>query len=142
MRQQGFVKGVLAAVIASGLALSAGAQSVSMIVDASKTGAPIFRYMYGFFTELLSNCYEGGMWALTLAIVNPTESAQQIDVALKGVAVQNQGRLWRIALTDLTAANTPGKPLVVDIVETSLTEAPVRLAIPPISIGIYEFPVR
>ena len=35
--------------------------------------------------------------SLTLAIVNPTESAQQIDVALKGVAVQNKGRLWRIA---------------------------------------------
>jgi hypothetical protein len=47
MRQQGFVKGVLAAVIASGLALGAGAQSVSMTVDASKTGAPISRYMYG-----------------------------------------------------------------------------------------------
>src|ERR1035441_9755882 len=38
--------------------------------------------------------------SLTLAIVNPTESAQQIDVALKGVAVQNPGRLWRIAPTD------------------------------------------
>ena len=80
--------------------------------------------------------------SLTLAIVNPTESAQQMDVTLKGVAVQNQGRLWRIAPTDLTAANTPGKPLVVDIVETSLTEAPARLAIPPISISIYEYPVR
>jgi len=80
--------------------------------------------------------------SLTLAIVNPTESAQQMDVTLEGVAVQNQGRLWRIAPTDLTAANTPGKPLVVDIVESSLTEAPARLAIPPISISIYEFPVR
>jgi alpha-N-arabinofuranosidase len=80
--------------------------------------------------------------SLTLAIVNPTESAQQMDVTLKGVAVQNQGRLWRIAPTDLTAANTPGKPLVVDIVESALNEAPGRLAIPPISISVYEYPVR
>jgi alpha-N-arabinofuranosidase len=80
--------------------------------------------------------------SLTLTIVNPTESAQQIDVALKGVAVQGPGRLWRIAAADLTAANTPGKPLVVDIGESSLTGAPSRLAIPPISIGIYEYPVR
>jgi alpha-N-arabinofuranosidase len=80
--------------------------------------------------------------SLTLAIVNPTESAQQMAVTLEGVAVQNQGRLWRIAPADLTAANTPGKPLVVDIVESSLNEAPGRLAIPPISISIYEFPVR
>jgi alpha-N-arabinofuranosidase len=78
----------------------------------------------------------------TLAIVNPTETAQQIGVTLKGVAVQSQGRLWRIATADLTAANTPGKPPMVDIVESSLTEAPGRLAIPPISISIYEFPVR
>jgi alpha-N-arabinofuranosidase len=80
--------------------------------------------------------------SLTLAIVNPSESGQQIDVALQGVAVQKKGRLWRIAAADLTAANTPGKPQVVDIVESSLTEAPGRLAIPPISISIYEYPVR
>src|ERR1039457_6700517 len=49
MRQQGFVKGLLAAMIASGLALSASAQPVNMTVDASKTGAPISKYMYGFF---------------------------------------------------------------------------------------------
>ena len=65
-----------------------------------------------------------------------------MDVALKGVAVQNQGRLWRIAAADLTAANTPGKPPVVGIVESPLSEAPGRLAIPPISISIYEYPVR
>ena len=80
--------------------------------------------------------------SLTLAIVNPTESAQQIDVALKGVAVQDQGRLWRIASAELTAANAPGKPPLVDIVESALTEAPGRLAVPPISISIYEFPLR
>jgi alpha-N-arabinofuranosidase len=80
--------------------------------------------------------------SLTLAIVNPTESAQQMAVTLEGVAVQNQGRLWRIAPTDLTAGNTPGKPLVVDIVESALNEAPGRLAIPPISISVYEYPVR
>ena len=83
-----------------------------------------------------------GRKSLTLAIVNPTESAQQITVALKGVAVQNQGRLWRIAAADLTAANTPGKPPVVDIVESSLDESPGRLAIPPFSISIFEYPVR
>ena len=80
--------------------------------------------------------------SLTLAIVNPTESAQQIDVALKGVAVQDTGRLWRIAAADLAAANVPGKPRIVDIVESSLNQAPGRLAIPPISISIYEYPVR
>jgi hypothetical protein len=40
--------------------------------------------------------------------------------------------------------STPGKPPVVGHVEGSLSEAPGRLAIPPISIsiGIYEYSVR
>ena len=59
-----------------------------------------------------------------MAIVNPTESEQQIDVAIKGVTVQDKGRLWRIAGADLTADNEPGKPLVVDIVESPLTGVP------------------
>lgn len=56
--------------------------------------------------------------------------------------VQEKGRLWRISSADLTAANARGKPLVVDIVESPLTEAPGRLAVPPISVSVYEFPLR
>jgi alpha-N-arabinofuranosidase len=79
---------------------------------------------------------------LTVAIVNPTESAQQIDVAIKGVPLQNNGRLWQIAASELTADNVPGKPQTVDIVESSLTGLPGRLTVPKLSIGIYEVPVQ
>jgi len=79
---------------------------------------------------------------LTVAIVNPTESEQQIDVAIKGVTVQDKGRLWRIAGADLTADNQPGKPLVVDIVESPLTGVPGRLTVPKLSMSIYELPLR
>jgi alpha-N-arabinofuranosidase len=79
--------------------------------------------------------------ALTVAIVNPTESEQQIDVTIKGAAVLNKGRVWRVAGTDLTADNEPGKPLLVDIVETPLTGAPGRLTVPKLSISIYELPI-
>jgi alpha-L-arabinofuranosidase len=77
-----------------------------------------------------------------VAIVNPAESEQQIEVAIKGVAVQDKGRLWRIAGADLTADNQPGKPLVVDIVESPLTGVPGRLTVPRLSMSIYEYPVR
>ncbi|MES1255725.1 MAG: alpha-N-arabinofuranosidase [Acidobacteriota bacterium] len=80
--------------------------------------------------------------AVTVAIVNPTESEQQIDVAIKGVTVQGNGRVWRIAGADLTAANVPGKPLVVDIVESPLAGWPGRLAVPKLSISIYELPLQ
>jgi alpha-N-arabinofuranosidase len=80
--------------------------------------------------------------SLTLAVVNPTESEQPIDVAFKGVTVQTKGRLWRIGSDDLAAANTPGKLPVVDIVESPLNQAPGHLMIPKFSISIYELPLQ
>jgi alpha-N-arabinofuranosidase len=79
---------------------------------------------------------------LTVAIVNPTESEQQIDVAIKGVTVQDKGRLWRIAGAELAADNVPGKPLVVDIVGSPVTGVPGRLTVPKLSMSIYELPLR
>jgi alpha-N-arabinofuranosidase len=80
--------------------------------------------------------------ALTVAIVNPTESERQLDVAIQGVTVEDQGRLWRIAGAELTADNQPAKPLVVDIVESPLTGVPGRLTVPKLSMSIYELPLR
>jgi alpha-N-arabinofuranosidase len=80
--------------------------------------------------------------ALTVAIVNPTESEQQIDVAIKGAAVQDKGQVWRIAGANLTDDNEPGKPLMVNIVETPFTGAPGPLTVPKLSISIYELPLR
>jgi alpha-N-arabinofuranosidase len=80
--------------------------------------------------------------ALTLAIVNPTESEQQIDVAFRGVVLQPGGKLWRIAAQDLNPQNQPGKPPAVDIVESAVTETPGRLVVPKLSISLYEWPVR
>jgi alpha-L-arabinofuranosidase len=79
--------------------------------------------------------------ALTVAIVNPTESVQQLGATFAGVALQGPGRLWRIAPANLATLNEPGKPMVVNISASTLTEAPGQLEVPPISTSIYEFPV-
>jgi alpha-N-arabinofuranosidase len=79
---------------------------------------------------------------LTVAIVNPTEEEQRIDVTIKGVALQPGGKLWRIAAAELNPRNQPGKPPVVDIVESAVTQAPAGLAIPKLSISVFEWPVR
>jgi len=50
--------------------------------------------------------------------------------------------LRQIAPQNLTVLNEPGKPMVVNIAESSLTEPPRRLEVPPISISIYELAVR
>src|SRR4051812_16329940 len=43
------------------------AQELNMTIDAGHTGAPIHRYVYGQFTELLGNMYEKGIWAEMLS---------------------------------------------------------------------------
>jgi len=40
---------------------------VMATVDVSETGAPIHRYVYGMFTELLGNIFEHGLWAEMLS---------------------------------------------------------------------------
>jgi alpha-L-arabinofuranosidase len=56
---------IFALLLATAAALTpkVGAQTITMTVDASKTGPAISPLFYGFFTELLSNMYEGGPWA-------------------------------------------------------------------------------
>jgi alpha-N-arabinofuranosidase len=80
--------------------------------------------------------------ALTVAIVNPTESEQQIDVSFQSVAFEGGGKRWRIAAADWNPQNQPGKPPALDIVESAVTESPRRLVIPKLSISLYELPVR
>ena len=91
MRTQRLLKILLAAVAAGFLASSAGAQQtpqapqarqspqVTMTVDATKPGAPISPYMYGFFTELHETNNEGGFWAEMLGdrkFFNPVNSGK------------------------------------------------------------------
>lgn len=56
---------LLAACIA--LKVRINAEDLAMTIDANHTGAPIHRYVYGQFTELLGNMYEKGIWAEMLS---------------------------------------------------------------------------
>jgi alpha-N-arabinofuranosidase len=80
--------------------------------------------------------------ALTVAIVNPTESEQQIRLHFKTVNLADQGTLWRMVAPDLDARNTVGQPPQVEIAESVLTERPDMLSIPPISISLYKLPIQ
>lgn len=78
---------------------------------------------------------------LTVAIINANESAQEIDLSLKGIALSGKGRMWRMTGDRLTAATGLGRN-EVRIVESSLTGTPNALTVAPISIEIYEFDKR
>src|SRR5262245_1441301 len=61
---------------------AAWAQDLKMTIDASHTGAPIHRYVYGQFTELLGNMYEKGIWAEMLSdrkFFYPINSSQTLN---------------------------------------------------------------
>jgi alpha-N-arabinofuranosidase len=74
---------------------------------------------------------------LTMAVINPNESAQELDLSFKGIAL-GKGRMWRMTGDTMNAATGLGRN-EVRIVEKPLTETPKVLTIAPISIDIYEF---
>ena len=80
--------------------------------------------------------------ALTIAIVNPSDTEQQIGVTLRGVNLGSQGHVWKIAAANWNPHNDPGKPREVDIVESAVNQAPATLTSPKLSIEVFEFPVQ
>jgi alpha-N-arabinofuranosidase len=76
--------------------------------------------------------------ALTIAVINPNESAQELDLSFAGITLAGKGRMWRMTGDTLNAATGLGRN-DVRITETPVTEAPKVLKIAPISVNIYEF---
>jgi alpha-N-arabinofuranosidase len=79
---------------------------------------------------------------ITMAVVNPTESEQQLSFSIKGVVLSGHARLWRMAPASLNATVVVGQKPGVEVEELALDGVPHTVAIAPISVTIYEFPVR
>jgi alpha-N-arabinofuranosidase len=75
---------------------------------------------------------------LTIAIVNPTESARDCDITIQGAQLRGKGRMWRLTGPNLTAMTGLDRK-EVQVTETPVNEAPKTLRVAPISIEIYEF---
>ena len=78
--------------------------------------------------------------ALTVAIVNPTEQAQSIDLALKGAQLTGKGMSWVIAGPNRFAHNDPGQPRVVDIRQVPYVGG--SLQVPALGVALFELPAR
>jgi alpha-N-arabinofuranosidase len=79
---------------------------------------------------------------LTVAVVNPTTSAQQLELNFQGVQLNGKSRMWKMTGPGVDAANLLGQKPQVEIVETPLPDVPTTLSVAPISLNIYEFPVQ
>ncbi len=74
---------------------------------------------------------------LTLAVVNPAESAQELDLTIDGVDLRGKGRLWRMTGPGINAVTGLSRQ-EVQILELPVGEVPRTLQVPPLSIDLYE----
>jgi alpha-L-arabinofuranosidase len=80
--------------------------------------------------------------ALTIAVINPTESAQTLNLRIHGANLAGKGILRRLAPQSLTATVAVGQEPGVRIEEQPLDGLPGNPTFPPFSVNIYELPVR
>lgn len=78
---------------------------------------------------------------LTVAVVNPTESAQELTLKLVGARAGGSARMWRMTGAGVDAANALGHEPQVKIEEHEMLRVEGPLQIAPISINIYRFDV-
>jgi alpha-N-arabinofuranosidase len=77
-----------------------------------------------------------------LSVANPTVDGQRFTAQINGVKLRGPGKLSQIAAPSVEADNEFGKEPLVKIVESSVTELPGTVQVPPISVSVYEFDVE
>lgn len=89
----------------------------------------------------VSAALRAGGKSLTIAVVNPTETPQRLDLVVAGIELAGKGRHWRMTGPSIDAMTGLGRR-EVQILETPLNETPKTLLVAPISINLYEFDGR
>ncbi|HVO12214.1 MAG TPA: alpha-N-arabinofuranosidase [Vicinamibacteria bacterium] len=80
--------------------------------------------------------------ALTIAVVNPTETARTLRLEIRGAAVSGKGTLRRMAPRSLTANVVVGQEPGVKIEEQPVGALPRTPTFAPWSVSIYELPAK
>ncbi len=83
-----------------------------------------------------------GKKALTIAIVNPTKTAQNLPLSVKGARLSSKAKLWVITGVDPQSKNVPGKDPEVKTVEKKGVSFGSTLTVPPMSVSLYEIATR
>jgi len=80
--------------------------------------------------------------ALTVAVINPNETAQGLHLEIRRADLAGKGVLRRMAPSSLQADVVVGKEPEVKIEELPVGQIPTVATFPPFSVNIYEFPVN
>jgi hypothetical protein len=84
---------------------------------------------------------------LAISIVNPTETSQECELQMTGVAAAGTARVFRVTAPPgaAPAPAGPGAPFVgppATVAEASEPEPPRRVTLPAASLTVYAFEVR
>jgi alpha-N-arabinofuranosidase len=79
---------------------------------------------------------------LTIAVLNPSDAAQSMKLAISGVKLASQGTLWQMAPSKLDAVVVIGKTPEVAVEEHALGAVPAAIEAPPFSVSIYSYPLQ
>jgi alpha-N-arabinofuranosidase len=90
----------------------------------------------------VSAALSDGRKTLTFAVLNPSDSEQQLQLAINGVKLASQGYVWRMAPSGVDATITVGQKPGVEVQEQGLTSVPDAMAVSPFSVNIYSFAVQ
>jgi alpha-N-arabinofuranosidase len=79
---------------------------------------------------------------VTVAIVNPTDAPQKINVKFEHVLLQNRATKKEVAVKELATLNVAGQEPKIKLIETPINEVPAALEVVPFSVTMYQFKVR
>jgi alpha-L-arabinofuranosidase len=79
---------------------------------------------------------------LTFAVLNPSDSEQQLKLSIRGAMLSSHGNLWRMAPSSVDATITVGQAPGVVVQELGLASMPDTISVPPFSVSVYSFAVQ
>ena len=80
--------------------------------------------------------------ALTVAVINPTDSTQTLDLSFQGVRLAGSATRWRMAPDSLDARIVVEEAPQVHVEEEPAAHVPARETFPPFSVTLYRLAVR
>jgi alpha-N-arabinofuranosidase len=86
--------------------------------------------------------YSADRKTFTIAVLNPSDAAQPLNLAVAGVKLAAQGRLYQMAPEKVEAEVAVGKRPEVEVEEKTLGAMPESMTVPPFSVSIYSYPVQ
>ena len=79
---------------------------------------------------------------LTIAVLNPSDARQSMNLAISGVKLASAGILWQMAPAKVDAVVAVGKSPEVAVEKHELGAVPTTIQAPPFSVSIYSYSVQ